>query len=92
MLSDVDVTIPLEDFGARCSVLSYLKYFPVSYRKMDKSFTQDILSKKTSLYIVESVVGLAGKLGIGTVAEGVETQGNCLCSLWGDAGFLFRQT
>lgn len=50
---------------------------------MDKSFTQDILSENTSRYIVESVVGLAGKPGIDTVAEGVETQAqvNCLCSL-----------
>lgn len=60
---------------------------------MDRSFTQDILSEKTSRHIVESVVGLAGKLGIDTVAEGVETQAqvNCLCSLGVDylQGFYF---
>ncbi|MCW0137735.1 hypothetical protein OIU92_31405 [Escherichia coli] len=39
---------------------------------MDRSFTLDILSEKTSRHIVESVVGLAGKLGIDTVAEGVK--------------------
>nr|QKQ36614.1 EAL domain-containing protein [Escherichia coli] len=42
---------------------------------------------------VQSVVGLAGKLGIDTVAEGVETkaQVNCLCSLGVDylQGFYF---
>ncbi|EFH4869505.1 EAL domain-containing protein [Escherichia coli] len=82
-LSDAGVKLALDDFGTGCSVLSYLKHFPVSYIKMDKSFTQDILSEKTSRHIVESVIGLAGKLGIDMVAEGVETQAqvNCLCSL-----------
>ncbi|WP_218071397.1 EAL domain-containing protein [Escherichia coli] len=92
-LSDAGVEFALDDFGVGCSVLSYLKYFPVSYIKMDKSFTQDILSEKTSWHIVESVVGLAGKLGIDTVAEGVETQAqvDCLCSLGVDylQGFYF---
>ncbi|EGJ4498212.1 EAL domain-containing protein [Escherichia coli] len=92
-LNDAGVEFALDDFGTGCSVLSYLKHFPVSYIKMDKSFTQDILSEKTSRHIVESVVGLAGKLGIDTVAEGVETQAqvNCLCSLGVDylQGFYF---
>ena len=41
---------------------------------MDKSFIQDILNEDTSRNIVESVVGLADRLGINTVAEGVETR------------------
>lgn len=73
-LCDAGVAFALDDFGTGCSVLSYLKYFPVSYIKMAQCFTQDILSEKKSRYIVESVVGLAGKMGIATVAEGVETQ------------------
>lgn len=92
-LSEVGVKFALDDFGTGYSVLSYLKHFPVSYIKLDKSFTQDILSEKTSRHIVESVVGLADKLGIDTVAEGVETQEqeNCLCSLGVDylQGFYF---
>lgn len=78
-LSDGGVKFALDDFGTGCSVLSYLKYFPVSYIKMDKSFTQDILVEKTSRHIVESVVWLAEKLGIDTVAEGVESQEQVTC-------------
>nr|WP_071608004.1 EAL domain-containing protein [Escherichia coli] len=75
----------MDYYGTGCSVISYLKHFPVSCIKVNKSFTQDILSEKTSQHIVESVVGLPGKLGIDSVAEGVETQAqvSCLCSPWG---------
>ncbi|MFS8167660.1 EAL domain-containing protein [Escherichia coli] len=72
-------------FWLGCSVLSYLKYFSVSYIKMDKAFTQDILCEDScsSQYIVESVIGLAEKFGINAVAEGVEIriQANCLSAL-----------
>ncbi|EFD1100135.1 TPA: EAL domain-containing protein [Escherichia coli] len=73
-LSDAGVKFALDDFGTGCSVLAYLKHFPVSYIKMDKSFTQDILRERTSRHIVECVVGLAEKQGIDTVAEGIETK------------------
>ena len=73
-LSDAGVKFALDDFGTGCSVLSYLKNFPVSYIKMDKVFTQDILRERTSRHIVECVVELAGKQGIDTVAEGMETR------------------
>lgn len=78
-LSNAGVTFALDDFGTGCSVLSYLKQFPVSYIKIDKSFTQDILGEKTSWHIVESVVRLAEKLGIHTVAEGVESHEQVTC-------------
>lgn len=83
LLNNAGVEIALDDFGTGCSVLSYLKHFPVSYIKMDKSFIQDVLNEDTSRNIVESVVGLADRLGINTVAEGVETreQVNCLNAL-----------
>lgn len=82
-LSDAGVEFALDDFGTGCSVLSYLKHFPINYIKIDKSFIQDIQSENISRHIVESVVELAGKLGIDTVAEGVEAQEqvNCLRTL-----------
>lgn len=73
-LSYAGVTFALDDFGTGCSVLSYLKYFPISYIKMDKSFIRDIMCDETSRHIIESVVYLAEKLRVETVAEDVETQ------------------
>ncbi|ENW8953633.1 EAL domain-containing protein [Escherichia coli] len=78
-LSKGGVKFAIDDFGTGYSVLSYLKYFPVSYIKIDKSFTQDILSEKTSQYIMESIIGLAEKLCIDTVAEGIESQEQITC-------------
>lgn len=82
-LSQAGVEFALDDFGTGCSVLSYLKDFPVSYIKIDRNFIQDILHDEVSRHIVESMVILAEKINIQTVAEGVETQGqmNCLRGL-----------
>lgn len=80
-LNDAGVEFSLDDFGTGCSVSSYLKYFPVSYIKMDKSFTQDVLSEKSTC-ILENVVGLAELLGIDTMTEGgTREQVKCLSSL-----------
>lgn len=92
-LSYAGVSFALDDFGTGCSVLSYLKYFPISYIKIDKSFIQDIMREETSRHITESVVCLAEKLRVETVAEGVETQeqANCLRALGVDylQGYYF---
>lgn len=78
-LSNGGVNFALDDFGTGYSVLSYLKHFPISYIKIDKNFTQNVLSKKTSRYIVESIIGLAEKMDIDSIAEGIESQRQVTC-------------
>ncbi|MBN6378332.1 EAL domain-containing protein [Escherichia coli] len=56
-----------------------MKHFPISYIKIDKSFTQNVLSEKTSRYIVESIIGLTEKMAIDSVAEGIESQEQVTC-------------
>ncbi|EPQ7464147.1 EAL domain-containing protein [Escherichia coli] len=73
-LTDAGAEFALDDFGVGCSVLAYIKYFPVKYIKIDKIFTGDCLHNSTSVYIIESIIELAIKMNIRTVVEGVQTQ------------------
>lgn len=68
------VGIALDDFGTGYSSLTYLRAFPVSTIKIDRSFVAGIGSRQGDLAIVRAVAGLARDLGVGCVAEGIETQ------------------
>ena len=71
-LSEIGVSIALDDFGKGYSSLSYLKNFPANILKIDKAFIDNILSDGRESAIVESMIDLSHKLGIEVVAEGVE--------------------
>jgi len=73
-LSDIGVSIALDDFGKGYSSLSYLKNFPANVLKIDKSFIDNILADGRDSHIVESMIALSHKLGIKVVAEGVEEE------------------
>lgn len=72
-LSDGGIKLALDDFGTGFASLSHLNMHPVDYIKIDRSFVQDIGKPKGGEAIVGAVVGLGRSLGIGTVAEGIET-------------------
>ena len=71
-LKNLGVKIALDDFGTGYSSLSYLSQFPVDDVKIDRKFIAHIHRDQTRL-VVEAIVGLAHSLGLGVVAEGVET-------------------
>lgn len=71
-LTETGITIALDDFGAGHSSLSYLRDFPIKKVKIDKSFTERMLSDKQCGAIVEAVLVLSKGLDIEAVAEGVE--------------------
>jgi EAL domain-containing protein (putative c-di-GMP-specific phosphodiesterase class I) len=76
-IRSLGVRIALDDFGTGYSSLSYLRKFPFDKIKIDKTFIDDIGKSRSSDAIIRAVTGIAGSMGIETVAEGVESrQGN----------------
>lgn len=73
-LTEMGIRFALDDFGTGFCSLGYLKYFPVSKLKIDRSFTRDITSDPDAAAIVTTIAFLAQNLKLKVVAEGVELQ------------------
>lgn len=82
-LREQGLTVALDDFGTGYASLTHLMSVPADYIKIDKTFVDRIVQHAPSLAIVEGMVGIAHKLGMKVVAEGVETaeQARCLLEL-----------
>ena len=65
--------LSIDDFGTGYSSLQQLLKLPFSELKLDQSFIRGLTPSAAAYALVESTLGMAEKLGLATVAEGVET-------------------
>ena len=71
-LKAMGVTFALDDFGTGFSSLVYLHRLPIDCIKIDRSFSEAILTSARSRAIVRSIIGLARSMELRAVAEGIE--------------------
>ncbi|HTI79510.1 MAG TPA: EAL domain-containing protein [Acetobacteraceae bacterium] len=74
-LKAIGVRLAIDDFGTGYSSLAHLQALPFDKIKIDARFIQEMSEATDSWKIVSAVVGLGHTLGLLTVAEGVEEQG-----------------
>ncbi len=67
------VRVALDDFGTGYSSLSYLRMFPFDKIKIDRSFVQELTTRRDNQVIVQAIRDMARGLGMSVTAEGVET-------------------
>ncbi len=68
------VKVAVDDFGTGYASLKYLKQLPADRIKIDRLFIKDLPDSPNDIAIIDALVILAGQLGLGLVAEGIETE------------------
>jgi EAL domain-containing protein (putative c-di-GMP-specific phosphodiesterase class I) len=71
-LRDLGVSLAVDDFGTGYSSLGYVQRFPVDIIKLDRSFVSGLGSSPGEGAVVLSMIELAQRLGVHTVAEGID--------------------
>ncbi len=73
-LKDNGIECSIDDFGTGYSSLSYLKKFAFKVLKIDKIFTEDILTNVDSQELIKSIIAIGKQFNYKIIIEGVETE------------------
>ncbi len=73
-MREIGMHIAIDDFGTGFSSLAYLKKLPITALKIDRTFIRDIPGDNQDMEITAAIIAMAHKLGLTTIAEGVETE------------------
>ena len=73
-LRDMGVVLTIDDFGEGYSALNYLRRLPIHGLKLSQLFVEGVPGNQSDVAVCQAVVGIARSLGLGLVAEGVESE------------------
>ncbi len=73
-IRELGVRVSMDDFGTGYSSLTYLRNFRFDKIKIDRRFVQGLDCSLSDSAIVDAIISLGKSIGIGTTAEGIETE------------------
>src|SRR3546814_9452228 len=73
-LREQGVGLTIDDFGEGYSALNYLRRLPIHGLKLSQLFVEGVPGNKSDVAVCQAVAGIARSLGLGLVAEGVESE------------------
>ena len=73
-LRELGVMLAIDDFGEGYSALNYVRRLPIHGLKLSQLFVEGVPGNQSDVAVCQAVAGIARSLGLGLVAEGVESE------------------